>query len=127
LAPANAQLTSAVGAALDPIDDAEEISTEADRAVFGNYLLIPPGTADLTYTWTTSGVATRAADGTWLYRLSIQKQPGLRPMALSVRVALPAGATIERLSEGATAAANVVSYAETPSADSEITIAYRLP
>jgi hypothetical protein len=126
-APAGAQLTSVVGAGLDPIDDAEEIATEAGRAVFGNYLLIAPGTADLAYSWTMGGGATRAADGLWTYRLVIQKQPGLRPMPVTVRVTLPAGATVQSLSDGATSDANVVSFTVRLVADSEIVVRYRVP
>ncbi|MEP7159253.1 MAG: DUF4012 domain-containing protein, partial [Chloroflexota bacterium] len=127
LAPASAQLTSAAGAGVDPVEDAEEISTEAGRAVFGNYLLIAPGTAELEYDWTTNGVSTQAADGLWTYRLVVQKQPGLRPVPLSVLVDLPANATIEWVSEGAIAVANTISYATALRTDTEVVIRYRLP
>lgn len=126
MTPAASELVSAFGSASDPIDAAEEVSSEAGRNVFGNFLLIEPGTADLSYTWTTPGLATET-DGVWTYLLTIQKQPGLRPMPVTVSVVLPTGATVDSVSDGATAADGKVTFGTTLSEDARLEIRYRLP
>jgi hypothetical protein len=48
-------------------------------------------------------------------------------MPLSVTVALPAGATIDSVSEGATADRGAVSLATTLTNDAQLQVSYRLP
>lgn len=94
LTPASSVVTAAHAVGLDPISGIEETVVEAGRQSLGNYMLMGPGTSTLDYSWATPSAATRAADGTWTYRLTIQKQPGLRPPPLAVTVTLPAGARV---------------------------------
>ena len=51
----------------------------AGRMVIANYFRIPPGTAHLRYDWTSPYPADLGDDDVFTYRLTIQKQPGLRP------------------------------------------------
>ena len=124
--PAPSELISTNGMASDPISAVESTTQEAGRNVFGNYLLIPPGAADLSYNWVTPGVATEGG-GEWTYTLTIQKQSGLTPMPLSVTVTLPSGATITSTSLGATAADGTVVLATTLTQDAQLQVKYRLP
>jgi hypothetical protein len=126
LTPATSALLSTFASGADPIDAAEEVSSDAGRNVFGNFLLIEPGTADLAYSWTTPGAAAQSGD-VWTYSLTIQKQPGLRPMPLSVSVALPPGATVETISDGATAGDGRVTFETTLVEDAQLEVQYRLP
>jgi hypothetical protein len=100
LVPAGATLVDAAGQAVTSIGGAEHIGTEAGRAVFGNYLMVRPGTADLTYRWRTPGVVTTEGDQQ-VYRLLIQKQPGMSSEPVTVHLTLPEGATLVDASEGA--------------------------
>jgi len=107
-----------------PVTGAEEVSTESGRQVFGNYLLMPPGASDLAYDWTTPGVAT-LADGTRTYRLTVQRQPGAQPDDLTVRVTLPAGATLLDTSPSGIAEGDVVTFASTGLRDQDIVVHYQ--
>jgi uncharacterized protein DUF4012 len=126
LTPVNSELVSATGAATDPVDDVEEVTTEAGRTAYGTFLLIGPGTANLTYDWTLAGAATRADDGTWTYVLTMQKQPGLKVLSASVKVVLPAGARIVS-SSGATAAEGQLTFTGELSEDLRVEVSYSLP
>lgn len=125
--PGTSGLMSTAGMGLDPINAVESEGQEAGRNAFGNFLLIAPGPADLAYSWATPGVATQTPDGLWEYSLTIQKQPGLRPMPLAVTVQLPAGATVDSVSDGATADSGTVVFATTLTTDAQVQIRYRLP
>lgn len=126
LTPGASQLLGASGMAMDPINAAESVALEAGRNAFGNFLLIAPGPADLTYRWATPSVAIQSG-AEWTYTLTIQKQPGLRPGSLTVTVALPAGATIDAVSQGAVAGVASVTFATTLAEDAQLQIRYRLP
>ncbi|MEX2547336.1 MAG: DUF4012 domain-containing protein [Chloroflexota bacterium] len=126
LAPSSSELLSVEGAAIDPVDGAENELIEAGRRSVGNFLLMGPGPANLAYRWTTPAVATET-DGIWTYRLTIQKQPGLRAMPVDVVISLPGGATIESVSEGATAGEGTVTVMTSLARDAQIEIRYRAP
>lgn len=101
LVPADAELLDAVGESGETFSGVEGIDDEAGRLAFGNYLSISPGTASLSYTWLTPGVVDM--DGTdGRYRLTIQKQPGMRAEALRIRIVAPDGSVIRTASEGMT-------------------------
>lgn len=123
--PAASELVSASGMASDPISEVESTTKELGRNVFANYLLIPPGSAYLTYNWTTSGVATESG-GEWTYSLTIQKQSGLTPSPVSVTVTLPTGAVITTTA-GATVTDGKVVLATALSQDTQLQVKYRLP
>jgi hypothetical protein len=125
--PATSQLLATSGMALDPISAPESVAPEADRDSFGNFLLMAPGPSDLTYQWATPGVAAQTPQGEWIYTLTVQKQPGQRPMPFSVTVQLPVGAIVDSVSDGASAGAGSVTFAITLTKDAEVQIRYRLP
>ncbi|HEY5520203.1 MAG TPA: hypothetical protein VIK08_06060 [Candidatus Limnocylindrales bacterium] len=60
------------------ITNVESIGSEAGRNVFGNYLLMPPGTSTLGYRWATRGVATQAG-GAWTYDSRSRNNRGSGP------------------------------------------------
>jgi hypothetical protein len=126
LTPGSATLSSASGQGDQPIDQAEEVSTEANRAVFGNYLLTPPGKSALEYAWSTTGVATQASSGDWTYRLTVQKEPGALPSQFAAQITLPAGATIESTPPGATTNGETVAIAANLANDAQFEVRYRL-
>lgn len=126
LAPAGSQLTDAAGQGHAPITDAESVAPEAGHSSFANYLLMPPGASELRYTWRVPAAAHRLADE-WLYRLTIQKQPGMVAEPVSVTVTLPPGAEISTIPEGATVSGLSVVWTTVLTVDATIEIGYRLP
>jgi hypothetical protein len=125
LTPANSELISATGVATDPIDGVEEVTTEAGRTAYGSFLLIGPGLANLDYEWTAPGAATQAG-GDWTYVLTMQKQPGVMKLPVSVNIALPAGAQIIS-STGVTANAGQLTFTGELTEDLLIEVRYSLP
>jgi Protein of unknown function (DUF4012) len=120
------QFQSASGQAADPITDVETNDTEENHNVVGNYLLIEPGSADLTYKWLAPGAATKTGS-TWLYRLTLQRQPAIGPKSVTVNVTLPDGATVQNVSPGATATGNSVTFDTPLTTDQVLQIRYSLP
>ncbi len=124
LVPAGAELLEASGTAALPVSGAEQIGSEAGRSVFGNYLMIRPGTADLTYRWRTPGVV--LADGEErVYRLTIQKQPGMRSERVAVRLTLPDGAAVVQATAGGAADGSTLSWGFDLMEDRVIEVRYR--
>jgi hypothetical protein len=107
--PEGAELLEATGQATARVGGVERTETEVGRKVFGNYLMIGPGTADLTYRWRTAGVVMTDGEDR-VYRLTIQKQPGMRSEPVTVQVSLPDGATLVAASEGAEVSGQRVGY-----------------
>ena len=126
MAPDGSTLLSATGAASQRISGAERVESDAGRAVFANFLLMPPGDAHLTYRWQAPSLVP-AADGTWTYQLTIQKQPGMSAEAVSVRVDLPPGATVLSAPDGAQVNGGTVPWSTTLTTDARLTLRYRLP
>jgi hypothetical protein len=125
LTPVESQLTDARGRGADRLRGVEREDVEADRAVFANYILMPPGEATMTYRWRVPGAAEMTADG-WRYELLIQKQPGARSAPLTVRVKLPEGATVAEVSEGATVDGSTVSLEADLTTDVRLRVDYDL-
>ena len=125
LVPADSELLTVSGHASDDVRGAESISEEADRAVFTNYLFMPPGASTLTYLWTSATAATETEDG-WVYSLVIQKQPGARPHPVTMRVDLPAGAEVLEAPANAVIADGKVRLEAELSSDLELLIRYAL-
>ena len=48
-----------------------------------------------------ASVVTREADGAWMYRLRVQKQPGTVAIPFTLRIQLPQGAVVQSMPEGA--------------------------
>jgi hypothetical protein len=125
LAPTGVELVDARGRAADRVSGVEREATEAGRAVFANYLLMPPGESRMTYRWRVPGAAQETAEG-WLYELLIQKQPGARSAPVAVRVELPAGATVSAVSEGAAVDGTTVSLETDLTTDLRLRVEYAL-
>ena len=125
LTPQSSVLSTVAGTGLDTIDTVEETSTEAGRNVFGNYLLMGPGESSLSYDWSEPGAATQS-QGTWDYRLTIQRQPGAGDSPLAVTVTLPAGAQIV-WTTATIVSSQAVSLVTTLDRDQSLEVRYRQP
>ena len=125
LVRADAELLEASGHAALPVSGVERVGSEAGRTTFGNYLMIRPGTADLTYRWRTPDVV--MSDGQeQVYRLTMQKQPGMRNEPVKVRIALPERATLVEASEGAAVDGGTLEYAFDLMEDRVIEVRYQV-
>jgi hypothetical protein len=107
--------------------DTEELPTGA--LAWGQLFLLAPGeTAALDFAYELpAGTAARQADGSWLYRLHLPKQPGTDHRPWQVTVRLPDGARLSSSTPPATAqdgAAMV--YRLLQDTDQEIVVQYRL-
>jgi hypothetical protein len=107
--------------------DTEELPTGV--LAWGQLFLLAPGeTAALDFAYELpAGTAARQADGGWLYRLRLPKQPGTDRRPWQVTVRLPEGARLSRSTPAATAqdgAALVYRLAQ--DTDQEIVVQYRL-
>ena len=87
---------------------------------------MPPGPSKLTYRYRVPGAAVQTEDG-WLYELVVQKQPGARPVPVTVEVTLPDGAVVTDLPEGATVDDVTVRLQADLASDLELRIGYDLP
>ena len=63
----------------------------------------------------------------WEYHLTLQRQPGARPEAVSVRIDLPDGATVTEASDGAVIEGERVVFETTMTTDIELRVLYALP
>jgi hypothetical protein len=59
--------------------------------------------------------------------LTIQKQPGLRPVPVTASITLPQGAQVNSVSDGTTVANGVATFTATLTQDTQVRITYRLP
>ncbi len=99
LVPDGSELIEAIGESALPVSGVESEDVEAGRLAWGNYLLIPPGTAWLADEWTTPGAV--LTDGhERVYRLTIQKQPGQGPEPTAVVIHVPSESRITSASPG---------------------------
>jgi hypothetical protein len=124
LVPDGAELVTASGQASEPIRSVQDVTGEAGRTSFANYLFMPPGESTLTYLWLMPEAAVRTEDG-WRYELTVQKQPGARPMAQVVTIDLPDGAEVTEVSEGATVDGGRVRFEAALDQDLELFVEYR--
>jgi hypothetical protein len=125
LTPAGGEFLTATGQASDEVRGAEQVGEEADRAVFGTFLFMPPGASTLTWLWATPAAATSGDDG-WTYDLVIQKQPGARAVPVSIRIDLPDGATVTEAPEDAVVDGARVSVERTLDRDQTLRVGYDL-
>ena len=126
LVPDDAELVTASGHASEDVRSVERVTDKSGRTAFANYLFMPPGESTLTYLWTVPEAAVQTEDG-WRYELTVQKQPGARPMAQSVTVDLPEAAEVTHVSEGGTVDGQRVSFEHDLDRDVTVAIEYRLP
>jgi hypothetical protein len=112
--------------------DTEELPTGV--LAWGQLFLLAPGeTAALDFTYDLpAGTAARQADGGWLYRLRLPKQPGTDRLPWQVTVRLPEGARLSSSTPAATAqdgaalVGTALVYRLAQDADQEIVVRYRL-
>ena len=74
-----------------------EVGNEAGRAAMGTYLRVPPGSASVRLAWISPYVADPEQG---LYRLTIQRQPGLLDGALDITIHAPPGCGITAATPG---------------------------
>jgi hypothetical protein len=127
LVPDRSRIGTVSGGSYQALTAPADIGTEAGREVFANYLRVPPGTTHLDYTWVSPYAADSADDGTFTYRLTIQKQPGLRAGPLHLTILLPPGAVLVDASAGLTVRGGTVTLDTTFDRDLVLAIRYRLP
>ncbi len=93
LAPAGSRLAQVAVGGL-PVE-AEEVSTESSRSVFGCYLSVPiDATQEIAFTYVDPGIV-NVSGNPYEYRLRVQKQPGTRAIPLTVTVDVPPGMKVE--------------------------------
>ena len=90
LVPERSRVEEVAGGGLAPVTAPATVQQEAGRTVIGTYLKLPPGDTTLRSTWTSPYAADVDAAG-GAYRLTIQKQPGLPPGPLTIRIRVPKG------------------------------------
>lgn len=99
LAPERSRVESVSGGSFVRLSWPAVVEEEAGRTVIGTYLKVPPGTTRLRYAWV-SPYAADADESGGLYRLTIQRQPGLLPGPLTLTIRVPSGFRITAASEG---------------------------
>ncbi|MGH2512538.1 MAG: DUF4012 domain-containing protein [Candidatus Limnocylindrales bacterium] len=127
LVPDRSRLETVSGGSYQRLTAPADIGTESSREVIANYLRVPAGTTRLDYAWISPYAADSADDGTFTYRLTIQKQPGLRAGPLHLVINLPPGAILLDQSAGLTVHAGSVSLDTTFDQDLVLAIRYRMP
>ena len=123
LAPERSRIESVSGGTFDVLTAPAVVEAEAGRAVFGTYLMIPPGKGTLRYVWTSPYAAQVDATGS-RYRLTIQKQPGLLPGPLAVTLHAPDGARVLSASPGLTVQGSGARLTTTFAQDIELDLRY---
>ncbi len=108
-----------------PITAPADMTDELGRTVIANYFQIPPGAATLMYRWVSPYPADLADNGIATYRLTVQKEPGLRPGPLHLQITLPPGATFVDASPGLTLSGGVATVDATFDRDLVAVIRYR--
>jgi hypothetical protein len=124
LVPLDAELLDAVGTSEGDISGVESIDEEAGRLAFGNHVIVPPGSASLRYEWLVPGVVEPDEAGGGRYRLAIQKQPGMRPEPLRVRIRTPEGTVVREATPGMTIAGDEASLETTMERDLVLEVAF---
>ncbi len=124
LAPRDSRITAVSGGGLVPLTAPAVVGEEAGRAVFGNYLMIPPGTTRLRYAWTSPSVVDVGTDG-HAYRLTIQRQPGQRSGPLTVTVRVPEGFAIAAASAPLTIDSTAAGASASLDFDADVELAIR--
>jgi hypothetical protein len=123
LAPERSRIEDVSGGTLVQLTAPAVVGEEAGRAVIGTYLMVPPGTTKLRYVWT-SPYAADADDTGGIYRLTIQKQPGLLPGPLTLTIHAPDGFRIVSASQGLQASGGTASLSTTFDRDLELGLRY---
>ena len=123
LAPERSRIESVSGGSLVQVTAPAVVAEEAGRAVIGTYTMVPPGKTPLRYVWT-SPYAADADETGGIYRLTIQKQPGLLPGPLTLTIHVPDGFRIASASQGLQVSGNTATLTTTFSQDLELGLRY---
>ena len=123
LVPERSRVEEVVGGGLAPVTAPATVESEAGRMVIGTYLKIPPGSTSLGHAWT-SPYAADADETGGEYRLTIQKQPGMRPGPLSLRIRVPEGYRISAASRELTVDGATATLATTFAEDIVVALRY---
>ena len=123
--PERSRVQAVSAGTTSPITTPSDVADESGRTVIANYFRIPPGQAHLSYEWISPYPAEQAEDGTFTYQLVIQKQPGLRPGLIALRITLPPGAVFIDASPGLTLAGETATVNTTFDRDIVAVIRYR--
>ena len=123
LAPERSRVEAVSGGSFAKLTAPAAVEEETGRTVIGTYLRLPPGSASLRYVWI-SPYAADANETGGLYRLTIQKQPGLLPGPLTLIIRVPEGFRITNASEGLTVAGRTATLQTTFSQDIELGLRY---
>jgi hypothetical protein len=123
LAPERSRVESVSGGSFVKLTAPAVVDEEAGRTVIGAYLMVPPGMASLRVVWT-SPYAADADELGGVYRLTIQKQPGLLPGPLTLRIRIPDGFRIAAASEALRVSGGTASMTTTFSQDLDLRLEY---
>ena len=125
LVPERSRLERVTAGTTQALTAPSDVGMDAGRSVIANYFRIPAGTARLRYEWTSPYPADLGDDGVMTYRLTVQKQPGLRPGPIRVRIILPEGSTLIEASPGLAASAGDLVAETTFDRDLVVVVRYR--
>lgn len=101
LVPERSRVEAVSGGSVAPVTTPAVVRTEAGRLSLGAYVEIPPGETRLRWEWTSpNAAATEETGGT--YRLLVQKQPGIVPGPITLRIHAPEGYRISTVSPSLT-------------------------
>ncbi len=123
--PARSRLEAVSAGTQIPITSPADMGDEFGRTVIANYFQVPPGSATLVYRWVSPYPADVGDDGIATYRLTIQKEPGLRPGPLHLQITLPPGATFVDASPGLSLSGSVATVDTTFDRDLVAVVRYR--
>ncbi len=123
LAPERSRIESVSGGSFVKLTAPAVLEEFAGRTVIGTYLKVPPGETTLRYIWT-SPYASDADEIGGLYRLTIQKQPGLLPGPLTLTIRVPDGSRITAASEGLAVSDRTATLQTTFTQDIELGLRY---
>ncbi len=123
LTPEGSTVESVAGGSLVDLAAPAVVGSEAGRSVFGSYLLIPPGSTELSYRWSTPRPVEQVPGG-FSYRLVIQKQAGLRAGPLTLTIKVPAGFRIDSATPGLEIAGDSATLSTTFDRDMDVALLF---
>lgn len=108
-----------------------KLPDEQGKEVYGGLIVVPIGrsvTAPFTYRLDPEQIFTLRPDGALVYRLLVQKQPGVRPYPLFVTIDLPGGAEVLEISpEPVYADGGTIYFEQVQGTDFEVQVVMRVP
>ena len=124
LTPDRSRLKDVSGGALDPITAPEAVTQEAGRTVFANYLMVPPGTATLTYQWTSPYPASAGGQRRDCTAWSSRSNLDMLSEPITLHISVPSGATITAASPNLHVSGNVATFTGSLTQDLTFAIQY---